>query len=103
MIMDCMEYKIAIMGLLVGTDSHYEKKSVNAMNTAHSNIRNEVETIGVILSTARNEAGDVIKKILPKNSGPAKFYGMPKIHKATETNLPFRPILFPALAFLPAG
>ena len=62
------------------------------MNIAHRNIRNEVESIGAILSTARKEAGAVIQKILPKNPGAAKFYGMQKIHKASETNMPFRPI-----------
>ena len=92
-ILNRMEYKIAMMGLLMGPDSHFEKKSVNAMNTAHRNIRGEVESIGEILFTARNEARDLIQKILPKNPGSAKFYGMPKIHKVTETNLPFRPIL----------
>ena len=92
-IMDRMEYKIAMMGLLTGPGSHYEKKSVHAMTTAHRNIRSEVESIGVSLSTARNEVGDLIQKILPKNPCAAKFYGMPKIHKATETNLPFRPIV----------
>ena len=61
-IMVRMEYKIAMMGLLMGSDSHYEKKSVNAMNTAHRNILNEIESIGAILSTARNEAGAVIQK-----------------------------------------
>ena len=33
------------------------------------------------------------KKILLKHHGAAKFYGMPKIHKATEANLNLRPIL----------
>ena len=57
------------------------------------NVRNEVESKGEILSTSRNEAWDVIQKVPPKNPGAAKFYGMPKIHKVTETNLPFRPIV----------
>ena len=37
--------------------------------------------------------GAVIQKILTLNFGAAKFYGKPKIQKATEANLPSRPIV----------
>ena len=77
MIIDRLEYKIAMKGLLMGPDSHYEKKSANAMKRAHRNTRNEVESTGAILSNARNEASAVIRKILPLNPGAAKSYGMP--------------------------
>ena len=66
------------MGLLMGPDSHYEKKSVNAMNMEDRNIRIEADSIGEIISTARNETGAINKKILPLNPGAAKFYGKPK-------------------------
>ena len=46
-----------------------------------------------MLSNDRNEAGAVIRKLLPLNIGAAKFLGTPKIHKATETNLLFHPIV----------
>ena len=45
-IMDRMESNIAMMCLLMGPGSHYEKKSVHAMNVAHRNNRREVEFIG---------------------------------------------------------
>ena len=92
-ILDRWEYNIAMMRLLTGSDSNYEKKSVNALNNAHRDIRSEVRSISQTLTGARNEAGEVLRKILPLNPGAAKFYGIPKIHKATETNIPFRPIV----------
>ena len=93
MIIDRMDYKTAMIGFLVGPESYYEKRSVNAMSTAHRNIIYKVGSIGEILSAARNEVRAVIQKILPLNPGAAKFFCMPKIHKATEINLPFTPIV----------
>ena len=46
-----------------------------------------------MLTRERNEAGAVIRKILPVNSGTAEFDGILKICKATETNISFRPIV----------
>ena len=51
------------------------KKNINAPNTAHREIRSEVESISKMLTRDMNEAGAVIRKILPLNPGTAKFYG----------------------------
>ena len=57
MIMDRLDYKIVMMGLLIGPDSHYEKTCINATNTAHREIRNQLESRGQMLSNDRNGAG----------------------------------------------
>ena len=50
------------------------KKSVKVMSVTHPAIRRN-----------GNDAGDMISGLTSDNSGPAKFYGIPKIHKVTET------------------
>ena len=98
-----LDYKTAMMELLMWPDSHYEKRSVSAMNTAHRNIRNEVgykcEILYIMLGVKQGLSS---RKKLPLNPDAAKFYGMPEY-----TRLP-KPIylsdsLFPALTLLPAG
>ena len=56
MIMDRLDNEIAMMGLLITPESHYEKRSVIAMITAQKQIRNKVESIGQVLSNDRSEA-----------------------------------------------
>lgn len=93
MIMNRFDYKIAMMALFNRLDSYSEKRRVNAMNTAHREFRGEVNSISQFLTRDRNEAGDVIRDLLPLNPRAATFYGIPKIHNVTETNLGFRPIV----------
>ena len=58
-IMDRLNYGIAMIGLLIRPESHYKKRSVNAMITAHKQIWHKVECIGQVLSDDRNEAGGI--------------------------------------------
>ena len=95
MIMDRLDYNIAMIGLLNGSDSHYEKKSVNAIKIANTgtDIRRKVKSISQMLTRDRNEAEDVIKNLLTKNPGAATFCGIPKMHRSTKKKLLFRIIV----------
>ena len=99
MTMDYWEYNVAVMRLLTWSDSHYEKKSVNALNMAHRKIRSEVESIGRTLTRDKNEAGVVIRKILPLNPGAAKFYVIPKIHKTFALQILLYNLIFGQLIY----
>ena len=86
----------------MGPDSNYEKKSVSSMSTAHRIIRHEVESIGEILSSARNEAGLSSTKYFQRTLVLLNFMVSQKYTR------PPKPICltdpsFPVLALLPAG
>ena len=88
------DYNIAMLRLLSGPN--YEKTSLTAMKRAHTTIRSEVRGIYTVLTSPGSnfeEIGELMRNILPENPSAAKFYGIPKLHKATDTNLPFRPIV----------
>ena len=99
MILHRWEYNIAMMRLLTGSDSHYEKKSVNALNMAHRKIRSEVESIGRTLTRDKNEAGVVIRKILPLSPRAAKSNGIPKIHKTFALQILLYNLIFGQLIY----
>ena len=56
MIIDFWDYSIAMIALLSGPDSHYERRSVNPMNKAHTEIWRDVKAIRQMLTRDRIEA-----------------------------------------------
>ena len=87
------DYNIAMLRLL--SEPNYGKKSLNAMRSAHTAVRSEVYDFSIDLTSPGSnfkKIGKLINKLLPDNPSAAKLYGIPKLHKATDTNSPFRPM-----------
>ena len=90
--MNHSDNNVTMMGMLCDSRT-YEKKPPTVMDRVHPDISREVEQIVDQLKDNNMEKmSKTIKDLIPQSNYAAKFYGIPKIHKATPDCIPLRPI-----------
>ena len=92
-VMNRSDYNVTVMGMLCDART-YEKMPPNIMDRVHPDIRREVEQIvDQLKDNNMEEMAQTIKDLIPQTPYAAKFYGIPKLHKATPNRIPLRPIV----------
>ena len=92
--MDRYDHKVVMLRMLSDQEV-YKKYNRNPMERIHTEIRAEINTIANSLPIEFENFKKEITDTIVKSPQPAKFYGLPKIHKEDPVthNIPLRPIV----------